>query len=126
MQKAKVFSVVNLIRRHEADLVTNGGACEVREYDHPTTDKLGAAEIEISGRYPDEGWVCNTACEALIHVIKGHGNAYFTDHEVTLAEGDQLHIPSEQQYALKGVLHIIYMTAPKWSPEQQVKTSEEN
>lgn len=98
--------------RHE-----NSPACIALEYDMPT-DKIDSAVIELNGRYPESGWALNTACTALIHVIRGEGRVYREAGDIALEEDDQLLIRPNEKYALEGEMKLLFSASPAWSPGQ--------
>ncbi|HEX6416153.1 MAG TPA: hypothetical protein VFZ62_01380 [Candidatus Saccharimonadales bacterium] len=99
-------------RRHD-----NTAACTAYEYGMPTGE-IDSAVVELSGRYPDEGWVFNTACTALVHVIKGEGRVLTPGGERELGEDDQVLIKPDERYAFEGDLKLLFSATPAWSPDQ--------
>lgn len=95
----------------------NTEACLAYEYGHPTSE-LNAAVIDLSGRYPDDGWALNTACTALIHVMQGRGELVGDGAISDLAEGDQVLITPNEPYAFDGTMKLLYISTPAWTPEQ--------
>lgn len=108
---------MNIIKNNQAERFENSSACTAYEYPQPT-DAIDVSRIELSGRYPDAGWAINTACEALVQIVKGGGKLHYVDGEVDLGEGDQVHIPRHERYAFEGTMELIFASTPKWSPEQ--------
>ena len=95
----------------------NSPACVAFEYGM-STDKIDSAVIELNGRYPESGWALNTACTALVHVIRGAGRARSEVGDVVLKEDDQLLIHPNEKYALEGHMKLLFSASPAWSPEQ--------
>lgn len=98
--------------RHE-----NSPACVAFEYSLPT-DEIDSAVIELNGRYPESGWAVNTACTALIHVIRGTGRVCGEAGDILLEKDDQLLICPDEKYALEGDMKLLFSASPAWSPEQ--------
>jgi len=98
--------------RHE-----NSEACVAYEYEMPSTEIDGAV-IELTGRYPEDGWVINTVSTSLVHIVRGRGKVYFPDEEVVLAEDDQVMILPNEKYAFDGDMKLLFFAAPAWTPEQ--------
>lgn len=107
----KILKKTNAVR-HE-----NSPACVAFEYRQPT-DALDMARIELSGRYPSEGWALNTVCDALVYVVKGEGRLLSPDHATNMASGDQVYIPFNEKYALEGNMELLFASTPRWSSEQ--------
>lgn len=101
----------------EATRHDNTAACRAYEYAMPTGE-IDSAVIELKGRYPDEGWVFNTACTALVHVIKGNGKLLYPESERELGEDDQVLLLPQERYAFEGDMKLLFSATPAWSPEQ--------
>lgn len=87
------------------------------EYEFGEAD-INAGVIELFGRYPAEGWVVNTACTALIYVIKGDGQLLAPNQTTDFTAGDQLLIPNNHSYAFDAQAEILYTATPAWTPRQ--------
>lgn len=98
--------------RHENSLV-----CTAYEYQMPTRE-LDSAVIEITGRYPESGWVMNTACTSLVHIIKGEGHVISEAGSQALEEDGQLLIEKGEKYAFEGTMKLLFSAAPAWSSDQ--------
>lgn len=106
---------VSKSERQTYDKLADG--CRAHEYLF-NSEEINSAVIELTGRYPKEGWAVNTACTSLIYVIRGRGQLR-TPQEVTDFEtGDQLLIPKGQPYAFKAEAEILFSAAPAWTPDQ--------
>ncbi len=112
---------MNIRRNSEAVAHQNTAVCVAYEYTMPV-DVVNAAVIELSGRYPDEGWVLNTTCTSLIHVIRGHGCVEGEHGTTELATGDQVLIARGEKYSLDGSMKLLYVATPAWTPEQAEHT----
>lgn len=104
-------------RKNDAVRHENSPVCVAYEYGLPTT-KIDSAVIELSGRYPDDGWALNTACTALVYVVKGEGKVIFPKGETHLAEGGQILISPNEKYAFDGTMELLFSSTPAWSPDQ--------
>lgn len=101
----------------EATPHANTSACTAYEYGMPT-DVIDSAVIELNGRYPEEGWVLNTACTSLVHVIKGTGSLLSPEGEYPLEEDTQVQISPNEKYAFEGKMKLLFSASPRWSPGQ--------
>lgn len=80
---------------------------------------LNVAPISINGRYPEDGFTCNTVSDSIIYVINGSGVFVMKNGmTVKLVRNDQLHIAIGDEYYFDGTLDIIYAASPPWTPEQ--------
>lgn len=104
-------------RKDDATRHENSPTCTAYEYGLPSAD-IDSAVIELSGRYPDEGWALNTACTSLVHVIKGEGKVIFPGGETALSEDDQVLIPLNEKYAFDGTMKLLFSATPAWSSDQ--------
>jgi hypothetical protein len=109
--------MVKVLKKTDAIRHENTSSCVAYEYNQPTNE-LDAAVITLSGRYPENGWVLNTACTSLVHVVSGRGHVYFAGSEVELAEDHQVLIERGEKYALEGEMKLLFIASPKWTPEQ--------
>lgn len=99
-------------RRHENTL-----ACVVYDYQLPTGE-LDSAVIQLSGRYPQDGWAVNTISTSVVYVLEGRGSLLSGLERQELAEGDQILIEKNEKYAFDGTMRLLYSAAPAWSPDQ--------
>lgn len=94
-------------------------ASHVRAHEYEFDDApINAGLIELSGRYPVEQWVKNTACTSLIYVINGGGRLMTPDVSTDFAAGDQLMIPQGQAYAFEANAEILFTATPAWTLDQ--------
>lgn len=114
---------MNVRKEHEAKRFENSHVCVAFEYEQPT-NAMDMARIELSGRYPSDGWSLNTICEAIVYVMKGEGRFCTPDKVVEIAAGDQIHIPPNEKYNFEGAMELLFASTPKWSPEQACHESE--
>jgi mannose-6-phosphate isomerase-like protein (cupin superfamily) len=88
------------------------------------TSALDAAVIYVNGRYPLTDFTANTKVESIVHIVKGSGTFSVKDGvTVTLKKGDQLHILKNEAYYFEGALELLYVSTPKWTPEQTMQVS---
>ncbi len=88
-------------------------------YEYPMEDKdLNGAVVELSGKYPDEGFVVNKVCKEMVYVIKGSGKIVVDDKEIAFGEGDLMLIEPGEKYYWNAHCTIFVPCTPAWYPEQ--------
>lgn len=108
---------MNVRKFSEAVEHKNTSTCIAYEYGLPTSS-VDAALIELSGRYPDEGWALNSSCIALVHVVQGSGTISTDAASTELSTDDQVLLMPYDKYALDGTMKLLYIASPAWTPEQ--------
>lgn len=84
-----------------------------------SSEVMNVALIQISGRYPESGYVANTEVDSLVQVISGEGLLVMaTGEKAPLSMGGQIHLAKDEAYFFEGNLELVYAAAPKWTPEQ--------
>lgn len=95
-------------------------AVTVKEYNFQ--DKtINDADINITGRYPLEGYAVNDESLALVSVESGAGSMIFLGSEARDIEaGDRMIIRPGEPYAITtlGNLTIRYVATPAWTASQ--------
>jgi mannose-6-phosphate isomerase class I len=104
-------------KKHQATRHENTSDCVVYEYKFGTNE-IDMAVIELSGRYPQEGWALNTVCTSLVYIVKGEGKLTGPEMQNELTAGDQALIPKDNKYALEGEMELLFAAHPVWTPEQ--------
>lgn len=112
---------MNIRRSNEAITHQNTSTCVAYEY-ATSIDAVNAAVIELSGRYPDEGWVMNTICTSLVHITQGRGSIEGEHGTTQLSTGDQVLIAPGEKYSFDGSMRLLYVATPAWTPEQAKHT----
>ena len=105
------------------EIHANSPNCIVREYPSRSKD-INIAVGEITGRYPDSGYVVNEKCTEMGYVVKGSGKLVAESGEAILKEGDVVIIPAGEKYYWEGTLTIILPVSPSWYPEQHKHVSQ--
>lgn len=87
---------------------------------------MDIAKIELTGRYPERGWVMNEISYEMAYVLSGSGE-FIRENEETLqvGEGDVVSIEAGKKYAWCGMMTIIVPCNPPFDPTQH-KLLEEN
>jgi mannose-6-phosphate isomerase-like protein (cupin superfamily) len=112
---------MKLSNRSKRKRIRNGKNCVVYEY--PMKDKIiNGAIAEISGRYPEKGHALNRACNELVYVLNGNGNAFVRNKEVKLKTGDMILIEKKEKFYWDGKMTLFMSCVPSWSPKQYVIT----
>jgi mannose-6-phosphate isomerase-like protein (cupin superfamily) len=96
----------------------NGTNCTVQEYEFKDEKDINAAIIEISGRYPDSGYVYNEICKEEVYVIDGSGKVTTPETSIQVTKGDMILIHPNDRYYYDGQLTIMAVCTPAWYPEQ--------
>ena len=109
---------MQLVRKQQAVPFRNGSDCLAHEY--PMSDEdINGAVVELSGRYPEQGYVTNDVCKELVFVIEGEGSLQTSDGEaVRLAAADLVLLLPGEQYCFDGRMTLFVPSSPAWYPEQ--------
>ena len=101
--------------------------CTAHEYSSPT-DALDAAVIDLNGRYPEDGFALNRECRALLYVVAKRGRVLSPESTgkdpIEVSQGSQVYIAPGEAYALEGHMQLLYVSTPKWSPDQAERITE--
>ncbi len=95
----------------------NSDCCTAFEYPINDSDINGAI-IELSGRYPKNGFAVNEICKEMGYVISGSGKIVVENKEYLIAEGDLILIQPNEKFYWEGSLQIFMPCALAWTPEQ--------
>jgi mannose-6-phosphate isomerase class I len=106
------------IKNEDAPRFKNSTSCVATEYDFKGEKDFNIAGIELSGRYPEQGYALNTVSKELIYVKSGNGVLISGDQTVTLKSGDAALIQPNEKYYLEGTLELVISSAPAWHLEQ--------
>ena len=80
---------------------------------------LDLATIEISGRYPENGWARNLESHEMVYVLQGSGSLMTRDGETTdLVGSDVIHVSPDTWFAWNGNMTILMACSPAFNPEQ--------
>lgn len=118
----ELFIIKNLVlmkylKKQDAQCFKNSSSCMVFEYQFGDTD-INMAIAEISGRYPEKGWIVNAACKEIGLVLKGTGTLTTETQHVMLTEGDMVLINAGEKYFWDGAMTLALPAAPAWYLEQ--------
>lgn len=87
---------------------------------------MDIAKIELTGRYPESGWVVNEVSYEMAYVMNGSGKLINRDGEsFEVREGDVVSIDPGKQYAWDGMMTLIVPCTPPFDPNKH-KHVEEN
>lgn len=80
------------------------------------------AEITLTARYPEAGFVANTKTEMTAYVLKGSVVLCRDGENVSLEEGSValIEIGKEYFWQPEPEVTILIFSTPPWSPEQQI------
>ena len=90
-----------------------------RIFDYPTSEDLGFAYQELSGRAPAKGQTRNNICDKLFYVLSGTGTMFENGVASDIEEGDLIVIEKGTAHYFTGKnLKIITITKPNWYENQ--------
>ncbi len=92
-----------------------------KEIDLPTKN-ANVAEITLTGRYPEQGYVLNTKSEMIVRVLEGSAKLqYKDDAEVIVKTGETVFVPTNRAYAWvpNGSVTLYIVSTPPWTNAQQ-------
>lgn len=83
------------------------------------------AKVDLTGRYPEKGWVVNETIYELAYIAEGNGQ-FITkgDEPVPIQKGDAISITAGTQYAWDGHLTLITACTPPFDPSQHKQVEE--
>ncbi len=108
---------MKLSLKQQANKKINGNTCTVFEY-ALNSDMFDVAVVKITGRYPHERRVTNTACVELAYVCEGQGKIVINHVEQQLNIGDIVVIEAGEKYYWEGVMQLFISCRPAWNNEQ--------
>jgi len=108
---------MKIIRLDETQIFKNGETCEVREYEFGDPD-INIGMAEISGRFPESGFLVNEKVKEYAYVIRGMGSISTKTETLNFAEGDVILIPIGELYYWDAKCSLVMPCAPAWYPEQ--------
>ena len=86
---------------------------------------MDLARIELTGRYPESGWVMNEASYEMAYVLQGYGEFINRDGEaIKVSEGDVVSIEAGKQYAWNGTLTLIVPCTPPFDSSKHKHVEE--
>ncbi|HSW91660.1 MAG TPA: AraC family ligand binding domain-containing protein [Candidatus Saccharimonadales bacterium] len=106
------------IKNKDAPRFKNSASCVATEYDFKDEKDFNIAGIELSGRYPEQGYALNTVSKELLYVKSGNGVLVSNGRTVALEPGDAALIQPNEKYYLEGTLELVISSAPAWYPGQ--------
>lgn len=112
------------IKKKDAIKHHSSSHCIVYDYSMQNRE-MNIATAEITGRYPDRGYVVNHNCHEMAYVLKGTGKLVTDIKEAFLSAGDVVYIAPGEKYYWEGKLTLVLPTSPAWTPDQHEIISEE-
>lgn len=105
------------IAKDQAQHHDNSPSCTVWEYG--SEGLMDAADAQIDGRYPEQGFALNEVSDMSVRVLSGMGKLATQELVVNLAAGDAVIIPHGEAYYFEGEKLVFFMAcSPAWSPDQ--------
>ena len=108
---------MRIVKKIQALKHNNSDACVAYEYEMGEKEINGAV-IELSDRYPENGWVVNKKCKELIYILEGSGTLTTETDNLELNIGDQVLIEAGEKYYFSGSVKFFTACSPAWYPEQ--------
>jgi len=107
---------MEITKKDQSQIFHNGN---ITAHEYPTQNKnISGGYVEINGRYPKEGWICNQDCTELVFVIKGSTTLTNEEKSIILNEMDQAIIDPKEKYFFDGNCIVFVPSTPPWTPEQ--------
>ncbi|SRR5581483_1472780 len=91
--------------------------CKAYEYPMENSE-MNMCVVEISERYPENGYAKNRKCSEMGYILKGSGKLVTETDVVALTPGDLVFIPRGEKYYWEGNMMIVLSATPAWHPEQ--------
>jgi|SRR6267154_5178091 len=95
----------------------NSSNCIAYEYPMQNSE-INIGVVEITHRYPDQGYAINHKCSEIGYILKGSGKLVTEISEVSLSCGDVVYIPHGERYYWEGNMTVVVSSTPAWHPEQ--------
>ncbi|MDN5274353.1 MAG: hypothetical protein JWP06_254 [Candidatus Saccharibacteria bacterium] len=109
---------MEVVKSNETVRYQNSESCVVIEYEMHDEKDINGAVIELTGRYPESGFVTNDVSKELVYVINGTGKLVCSNTETTLQARDMILIQPGEIYYFEGKLSMLISSSPAWYPEQ--------
>ena len=107
---------MEIIKKEQSQKFINGN---ITAYEYPSENKsINSGYVEIRGRYPAEGWICNQVCTELAFIIRGSAILTTQTESFSLKEMDQIIINPNEKYFWNGDCDVLVPSTPPWFPEQ--------
>jgi len=104
--------------KHEA-AVRHANSSHCIAYEYPMQNsEINIGVVDISHRYPDQGYAINHKCSEIGYILKGSGKLITESAEVNLSHGDVVYISRGERYYWEGNVTVIISSTPAWYPEQ--------
>ena len=104
-------------KQSNAEIFDKGNA-KVFEYNLCYKD-IDWCIAEVSGRFPDKGWVMNTVCKEMVYIISGSGKIVIDGKGETHFEtGDVVLVEPNEKYYWVAKAKLGITCSPTWYPEQ--------
>lgn len=109
------YSQARQMNKHQ-----NSDTCIV--YAHQLNDKdFDCAIAEITGRYPDSGYVVNKVCKEMALVQEGSGTITIEGQTTQLTTGDCVVIEAGERFFWDGKMTLVLSCKPGWYAEQHIE-----
>lgn len=109
---------MDYVKSKDATRFKNSDSCTAIEYEFKDENDINIAAIELSGRYPEQGYAVNTICKELVYIKNGTGNLTTANSSINLEPGDTVLIKPNERYYFDGNMELLISCSPAWSPSQ--------
>lgn len=107
---------MEIIKNKQSQIFHNGN---IIAHEYPSQNKkISGGFVEIKGRHPNEGWICNKDSTELVFISKGSVILTTDKGSFTLNELDQVIIEPNEKYYWDGNCVAFVPATPPWTPEQ--------
>lgn len=85
------------------------------------TATANVAEISLTSRYPESGFVLNKQSEMIVRILDGSTIFHYDNEEVLLPQGSTVLVQTNKAYCWipQGTVRLYVVSTPPWTPEQQ-------
>jgi len=108
---------MKITQKHQTFERKNSDVCIVTEY--PIEDQdIDIARVQITSRYPAEGWAINRKCKEIVYVQEGSGKVVVGDQEYPLVAEDVVLIEAGERFYWDGSLSLLISCTPAFTVDQ--------
>lgn len=101
----------------ETEKCNHSNVCSVTEYNFNDKD-IDISILEVSGRFPENGFCMNTKVKEMVYVESGSGNLCSQNESIKLEAGSAILIKPNEMYYWNGNFKALLACSPAWQPDQ--------
>ncbi len=116
------YSLPNISPDAQADRAKEGFSAVDIEL---PTEAANAAEISLTGRYPESGFALNKKSEMIVRILEGSATFQCEGEEVRLPEGSTVLVQTDRPYCWipQDYVKLYVISTPPWTPDQHENVS---